>query len=105
MKNQTRITGLIASAVLLAGCSTTTPVGLNTSDFGNAVRQNIVAQAVNPAAPTDNSPIEANGARAADAQAAYEADQVEPPAIIATQTSGAGGAGAGAGTGGGGSGN
>lgn len=103
MKKYIRLTGLMASALFLTGCSTTTQVGLNTPDFGNAVRQNIVAQTVNPSAPLDNSPIEANGARAANAQLLYEADQVETPAVISTSTAasgGGGGGGAGAGAGG-----
>ena len=64
------MTGLIVSAAFLSACSTTTPVGLDYDhpEFGNAVRQNIVAQTVNPNAPEDDSPIEANGERAARAQ-------------------------------------
>jgi hypothetical protein len=89
------MTGLIFSAAFLTACSTTTPVGLNVPEFGNAVRQNIVAQAVNPNAPEDDGPIEANGVRAANAQAAYEADAVESPAAIATQSTGAAGGGGG----------
>lgn len=99
MKNYLRMTGLIVSTALLSGCSTTTQVGLNYPEFGNAVRQNIVAQAVNPSAPEDNSPIEANGERAAGAQIRYETDQVETPATIATQTAGSAGGGAGGGAG------
>ena len=92
------MTGLIAAAAFLIGCSTTAPVGVNRLEFGNAVRQNIVAQQVNPNAPENHGPIEANGERAARAQARYEADQVETPADFSTQSSQAGGAGGGAAT-------
>ena len=97
MRYLLRMTGLIASTAFLSACSTTTPIGLNNPDFGNAVRQNIVAQAVNPNAPEDVSPIEANGERAALAQERYLTDTVEAPvAISSTSISGGGAAAAGA---------
>ncbi len=96
MRYYLRLSGLIATTAFLSACSTIAPVGLDYDhpEFGNAVRQNIVAQTVNPNAPEDDSPIEANGERAAGAQERYLTDTVEAPvAISSTATVGGGGGG------------
>ncbi len=97
MRYYLRMTGLVASAAFLSGCSTIAPVGLDHPDFGNAVRQNIVAQTVNPDAPVDDSPIEASGERAFRAQVRYLTDQVETPVEISSTIAAAGGGGGGGG--------
>ena len=50
--------------------------------FGDAVRQNIAAQTVNPNAP--EGVLTASGSRAALAQERYEEDKVEKPASAST---------------------
>jgi hypothetical protein len=105
MSDTIRITGLILGTFVLCGCSTTAPVGLNQAEFGNAVRQNAIVQAVNPAGSADSTPIELNAERAAAAQERYITDQVEPPRdISSTSIAGAGGGGGGGGGGAGGGG-
>lgn len=104
MSDTIRITGLIVGTLVLCGCSTTAPVGLNQAEFGNAVRQNAIVQAVNPAGSADNTPIELNAERAAAAQERYVTDQVEAPQDISSTTIVGGGAGGGGGAGAGGAG-
>lgn len=96
MKKNFLLTPTLACAVLLTGCSTTDRIGLNHVEFGNAVKQNIAAQSVNPNAPIDDSAIEANGERAALAQTRYVTDQVEEPEDISSRAAaGTGAAGGG----------
>lgn len=53
--------------------------------FGDAVRQNIAAQTVNPDAPTRTG-LERGGARAGLAYERYLKDEVEPPAGVETSS-------------------
>ena len=80
-------TALFISAFGLAGCSH--QVGLpdfypaeTEARFGDAVRQNIAAQTVNPNAP--DGELTASGARTAIAQERYEEDKVEKPSSAST---------------------
>ncbi len=54
--------------------------------FGDAVRQNIAAQTVNPNAPVSDG-VPASGARTAIAQDRYEKDEVEKPVTENTRKS------------------
>ena len=91
---------------MLAACTDADliPEGTLAPHAGEAVRRNIAAQLVNPAAPTGNEAQTMNGERAAIAQDAYAKDAVKEPAQIMTSSGGAGGGsgGGGAGIGGGG---
>ncbi|WP_290496090.1 hypothetical protein [Hyphomonas sp. UBA4494] len=75
-------TALIVLAFGLGGCAH--EAGLpdfyadqTEAKFGDAVRQNIAAQTVNPNAP--EGVLTASGARSALAQERYEEDEVEKP--------------------------
>jgi len=93
--------------IALQACSSETPTGLQVPGFGDAVRQNIAAQTVNPTAPQDPSPIMMDAQRAAIQQNRYTTDTVEQPMDVGTlqgasSGGGGGGGGGGAGAGGGG---
>lgn len=79
---------IIAIALAATGC--THDVGLHDyypeeveANFGKAVRANIVAQTVNPEAPSGEA-LTASAARTAIAQERYEADEVEKPSKAST---------------------
>lgn len=78
----TRFITAFVSLIALSGCAH--EVGLpdfyaaeTEAKFGDAVRQNIAAQTVNPDAPEGE--LTASGARTAIAQDRYEKDDVEKP--------------------------
>ncbi|GJL94637.1 MAG: hypothetical protein DHS20C05_10420 [Hyphococcus sp.] len=80
MKHSVKI---LVSLFALSGCAH--EVGLHDyypeevkAKFGEAVRQNIAAQTVNPDAPSGDG-VTASGARTAIAQERYENDEVEKP--------------------------
>ena len=81
----------------VGGCANTGPVGIVTPDYGNAVRQNMAVETINPMAPNDKSALTTEGQRAALAQRRYVTDTVIKPAITTTTLSGAGGGGGGGG--------
>ncbi len=79
---------LVVVAISLSGCAH--EVGLpdfyaaeTEAKFGDAVRQNIAVQTVNPNAPTGEA-LTASGPRTAIAQQRYEEDDVEKPATTST---------------------
>ena len=81
---------LLCAIFLLAGCAG--QAGKAPESFGDAVRQNITAQTVNPeAAETNTRAPVYNGERAALAQKRYVFDAVEKP--TAPKTSSGGGSG------------
>ena len=92
---------VLASVLLLPSCTTVGPVGVDVANFGEAEVRNVAAQTVNPNAPTDSGPIDANGERTELAQRRYVTGTVIVPADISPsagiQTSGTGGGGGGAG--------
>src|SRR5262245_35708531 len=101
-----KITLLALSVALVAlqGCAAEDYSIVNAPDYGNAVRQNVAAETVNPMAPVDRSaPLSQDAQRAALAQQRYTTDQVEKPMEGGTLT-GVGGGGGGQGGGGGGGG-
>jgi uncharacterized membrane protein YgcG len=98
--NTMKRAGLMLCCLALTACADDRPVGVAQVDFGNAVRQNIAGETVNPMAPLDGAPLTMNGERAERQQQRYLADMVEKPVDIGTQTTGSGGNGGGGGNGG-----
>ena len=82
--------------IVLAGC-TTEPVGVQYPDFGNAVRQNVAAETINPMAPNDKSALQAEAERAALAQRRYVTGTTKPATITSTVAGVGGGGGGGTG--------
>ncbi len=68
----------IAAAVLLAGCTPTD------ATFGNAVRQTMAAQVVNPDPQYDNPVPTTEAAKAGAAVDRYRTDKVKQPDTIRT---------------------
>jgi hypothetical protein len=78
-----RTTTAILALLVLGACSHDIGAYGDASDvFGNAVRQNIAAQTVNPQG--SSADVTASAARVAKANKAYAADQVEKPAPVGT---------------------
>mgnify|MGYP000557273983 CR=1 FL=1 len=92
-----------AAGLLLAGCASYSPWQEQPGDsqFGEANRQTMMAQVVNPD-PYYTEPMETSGEHAADAIERYRNDEVKEPASVST-TTGVTGSGGGGGGGGGGS--
>ncbi len=83
-----RTTTAILAALALGACATETGAyGDASGVFGDAVRQNIAAQTVNPQG--SSADVAASAARAAKANQAYVADKVEKPAPVGTSQSSA----------------
>ena len=97
--NMSKIAGLGCGLLMLGGCASNAPVGVQDIRFGDAVQQNIAGQIVNPAAPEDRGPLTMNAERAALQQGRYLADMVEKPVDISTQSTQSGGGGGGGGGG------
>jgi len=98
--NRLKSAGLLSSCLVLAACANDYQVGVVEPVFGNAVRQNIAGETVNPAAPVDRAPLTMNGQRAAVQQQRYVTDKVEKPVDIGTEVNQGGGGGGGGGSGG-----
>jgi hypothetical protein len=86
----TKHSACVLLLMLLAACAgeVGTPdltSGSDANHLGEAVKQNTAAQIANPDAPSDH-PLEASGARAANAEKRYRTDTVEAPAEPRTQT-------------------
>ena len=87
-----RTTTAILTALALGACATETGAYGDAKDaFGDAVRQNIAAQTVNPQG--SSADVTASAARAAMANKAYANDTVEKPAGTGTTTMQSGGGG------------
>lgn len=78
-----KITSVLLAAMSLGACAS--EIGLHSGDlaknnamFGEAVRNNIAVQTVNPAG--SSADVTASGARVAKANQAYTTDKVEKPA-------------------------
>jgi type IV pilus biogenesis protein CpaD/CtpE len=75
-------TGILLAALLLQGCVNTTPKW--DRQFGQAVRANVAAQVLDPAAAANNNPVTGIDGRAARAtQDRYERSFAEPSANAA----------------------
>lgn len=77
---------LAAGALALTGCATTTPaLDAHSSNFGDAVAQNIAAQRIAPTAEDKaNTFIPPNRARQKAAREAYENGTVKEPIAVGT---------------------
>lgn len=74
----------LAALSVAAAC---TPVDQPSPTFGNAVRQNIAAQTINPDPfPADAAAPEFDGERARDAVQRYREDKVKRPMPMNTNT-------------------
>jgi hypothetical protein len=80
MKTLAALTSLVA----LSGCA----LGPYSPDFGDATRNNIAVQSVQPVPPGAAQPVPGNGALAAKAQDRYEKDNVKAPASLSTSNVG-----------------
>ena len=92
MTKYLKSSGLLGLTCLfaLAACQdnrATIPGGIPQEGFGDAVKANIAAQTVNPAAPiADGKPMTSDGARASVAQDRYARDRVKVPPDPATSS-------------------
>ncbi len=76
---------VVALAPLLAlGACGHPDFGPGAADFGNAVKQNIAVQSVNPEPELALTPPDMDGSRAAIAVGRYQADKVKPPRELRT---------------------
>lgn len=74
----------LAALTLVAAC---TPTDRTSPGFGDAVRQNIAAQVINPDPyPADAAAPEHDGERARDAVQRYREDRVKRPVSQSTTT-------------------
>lgn len=80
-----RLTILLAG-LALAACDT--PVNTPRPEFGEAVRNNMAAQIVDPEPPESMEPLPSDGVRRARMIERYQADKVEHPRIPTTTTLG-----------------
>jgi type IV pilus biogenesis protein CpaD/CtpE len=81
----TRLTVLCAGLLLVA-CNT--PANTPRPEFGQAVRNNMAAQIIDPQPPEDMALPPSDGVRRALAIQRYQADEVEPPLLPVTTTLG-----------------
>jgi hypothetical protein len=90
---------LIAATALVAvsGCE----LGPYAPDYGDATRNNVAAQSVQPTPPAAPQSVPGNGETAALAQQRYSTDKVKPPVAMQTSNVGVGGTGGSAGATGG----
>jgi type IV pilus biogenesis protein CpaD/CtpE len=77
---------LLLAGLALAACDT--PVNTARPEFGEAVRNNMAAQIVNPEPPESMEPLPSDGVRRALMVERYQADEVETPRIPTTTTLG-----------------
>jgi type IV pilus biogenesis protein CpaD/CtpE len=80
-----RMTVLVAG-LALAAC--TTPANTPRPEFGEAVRNNMAAQIIDPNPPADMALPPSDGVRRALMIQRYQADEVESPALPTTSTLG-----------------
>ncbi|HEY7800155.1 MAG TPA: hypothetical protein VIA80_15420 [Hyphomonadaceae bacterium] len=82
-----RTTTAILAAFALGACATEIGAYDEAKDvFGNAVRQNIAAQTVNPQG--SSADVASSAARAAKANQAYLTDRVEKPEAVGASSAG-----------------
>ncbi len=85
----TRTLFVLASLLALSGCQ---HYG---RDFGDATRNNIAVQSVQPAPPVTAQTVPGDGSVTELAQERYAADKVKQPAATATSSVGSGSSGSG----------
>lgn len=88
----TRAGSAIAALAMLAGCASTLPSfyeEAGDSKFGEANRQTMMAQVINPE-PVYEGPMVTSGDHAADAIERYNTDSVKEPENIRTTNAGVG---------------
>jgi type IV pilus biogenesis protein CpaD/CtpE len=78
---------VLLAGLLLAACDTT-PANTPRAEFGEAVRNNMAAQIVDPQPPEDMELLPSDGVRRALMIERYQADEVEAPALPVTTTLG-----------------
>ena len=89
----TRFAAIAIALPLLAGCASTMPSLLEEpgdSQFGEANRQTMMAQVIDPD-PAYEGPATSSGDHAADAIERYNTDKVKEPDSIRTTNVGSGG--------------
>lgn len=74
----------LATGLLLAACDRPPSLGPGEADFGNAVRHNMAAQAVNPAPMPESGNAPYDGSRAQRGIQRYKADEVKQPRELRT---------------------
>jgi len=77
---------VVLTGLLLAACNT--PANTPRPEFGQAVRNNMTAQIIDPNPPEDMELPPSDGARRALMIERYRTDQVEPPMLPVTTTLG-----------------
>jgi hypothetical protein len=79
----------LSSFLALSGCA----LGPYAPDYGDATRNNIAVESVQPAPPPVAQPVPGNGAVAALAQDRYATDKVKQPVAVSTSSVGSGNSG------------
>jgi type IV pilus biogenesis protein CpaD/CtpE len=77
---------ILVAGLALAAC--TTPANTPRPEFGQAVRNNMAAQIIDPNPPADMALPPSDGVRRALMIQRYQADEVETPALPTTTTLG-----------------
>ena len=77
---------ILVAGLVLAAC--TTPANTPRPEFGQAVRNNMAAQIIDPQPPESMELPPSDGARRALMIERYRTDQVEPPLLPVTTTLG-----------------
>jgi len=77
---------ILVAGLVLAAC--TTPANTPRPEFGQAVRNNMAAQIIDPQPPESMELPPSDGARRALMIERYRTDQVEPPMLPVTTTLG-----------------
>jgi type IV pilus biogenesis protein CpaD/CtpE len=77
---------VLVAGLVLAAC--TTPANTPRPEFGQAVRNNMAAQIIDPNPPEDMTLPPSDGVRRALMIQRYQADEVETPALPVTTTLG-----------------
>lgn len=104
--NIDRVIIALAAACALSGCATYGSIGngeIDEADFGEANRQTMAAQVIDPD-PQYDEPMATSGDHAAQAIERYRTDSVKQPDSISSRSLGGGGGNGGGGNGGGGNG-
>jgi type IV pilus biogenesis protein CpaD/CtpE len=77
---------ILVAGLVLAAC--TTPANTPRPEFGEAVRNNMAAQIIDPSPPADMTLPPSDGVRRALMIQRYQADEVETPPLPVTTTLG-----------------
>jgi type IV pilus biogenesis protein CpaD/CtpE len=77
---------ILVAGLVLAACNT--PANTPRPEFGQAVRNNMAAQIIDPNPPADMALPPSDGVRRALMMQRYQADEVETPPLPVTSTLG-----------------